>query len=170
MPLATVVDVFVEELGRQYQAELAALNTMEQFAQATPENPAFQRLLQGHVAQTRQQADNLVECSRLLAVHLPRVRPHVAEAFTRDYLDLEAAHPPCEITDLNRMLTIYEFEHWEIGVYSALLHLARGLNRGDCLPLLDANFRQEEWMAGRLNALLEHLAPMIANRTAPHAA
>jgi ferritin-like metal-binding protein YciE len=159
MSIETMGEKFTHDLADIFDAEHQFLEAQnEMLAQATSET--LRTMLMSHIAQTREQIDNIRLVYAMLGVTNMRVECKAAAGLVAEGQQLmrETADAPalrdCAIAD-----AAAKVEHYEIASYRNLLKAAPEIN-AEIARLLRQNLEQEEETAHKI----EESQPSLLNR------
>ena len=151
MPLDTLENTLVHELTDLLSAEKQFAKALQTVAK-NADDSGLRTMAEEHRAETLQHADNLMQAFAALGAKPERglvceaAKGLVEEASST----LKDEKPKGMIKDIVLMGGSLRIEHYEIAGYTAAIALARSLGKRNVVPLLQANLKQEQATAKKL--------------------
>ena len=168
MPLTTVQELLVHELGEIYDAEHRFLDGQVKMVHRATDGD-LQSSIESHILQTRQHIENLEQLFRELGQEPRRETNEVAQGLVSEAeRSLQEAQSDA-LRDCAINAAIMKVEHFEIGSYRALIAGVR-LMMGESVVvrnLLEANLQQEEETAQIAEQSAEELLQKAMRAEAP---
>ncbi|HLI08332.1 MAG TPA: ferritin-like domain-containing protein [Ktedonobacteraceae bacterium] len=163
MAVQTPEQLFMHELGDIYSAERMILQMLPVMAQESNDQQVSQAF-QTHEQQTRQQVQNLEQCFQILGQNPPQVICYAVAGIKQEHDTFLKDSPSQNVLTMFDLEGADKVEHYEIVSYKALIEQASLLGKTQCIPLLQQNLQQEEWMANTVERIEHQLAPQMTQR------
>ena len=160
MPISTLDEKFVHELGDAYDAEHQFTEAMQQMLQQASDS-RLKHLLETHIGETQQQIQNLQQIFTLLGQQPEQVKCDGAAGLVSEAQKSmrEAAGNPA-ILDCVIAGAAAKGEHYEMASYRGLVRGAELMGQQEVLHLLHQNLQQEEQTA----QLIEDQVPKLLQK------
>lgn len=157
MAIKTMDEMFLHELGDIYDAEHQFLEGQEKMLEAATA-PKLKKMLTEHIAETKQQIQNLEEVFRLLGEKPEREHCSGAKGLVTEASKLlrETENAP-EIRDYAIAGSAAKAEHYEILSYEGLIAAATEMGNEKAVTLFRRNLNQEQKTA----KLIEENEPQL---------
>jgi ferritin-like metal-binding protein YciE len=153
MELATLKDLYIDELKDLYSAERQLVKALPKMAKAA-NDPELQQAFRTHLKETTQHAERLEQICRELGVS-PRGKKCVGmEGLIEEGSELIKEGPDPEVLDAGLISKAQHVEHYEIAGYGTVRTYARQLGFDNQAELLQQTLDEE----GRTDHLLTELA------------
>jgi len=151
MPINSLDQKFVYELGAVYDAELRYLDAQRQMVQRAG-SEQITSMLQNHIQETEQQIRNIEQCFDILGQPAQRINCEGAAGLVADGQKLlrEIAGNNSRLLDVAIAGSQMKVEHSEIAAYRGLIAGAELKNQTQIVDLLRRNLQQEERTAQRI--------------------
>ncbi len=164
MPIRTLNEKFVHELGDAYDAEHQFTEAMQQMLQQASDSK-LKHLLETHIGETQHQIKNLQQIFSLLGEQTRQVRCDGAAGLVSEAQKSmqEAAGNPA-ILDCEIAAAAAKSEHYEIASYRGLVRGAEQMGQREVLHLLHQNLEQEEQTAQLIE---DHVPKLLEKATQP---
>ncbi len=166
MAVQTAEQLFMHELGDIYSAEQMILQMLPKMAQES-NNQQATNAYNEHLRQTQQQVQNLQQCFQILGQQPPQVTCYAIAGIKQEHDTFLKDNPSQNILTLFDLGGADKVEHYEIVSYRSLIEQANLLGKSQCVPLLQQNLQQEEWMANTVEQIERQLAPQMARQGQP---
>lgn len=153
--MKTARDHLTDWLRDAYAMERQALQMMENMLSRIKNYPALETRLREHVEETRQQADQVRECLRMLGTDTSALKTTIG-AFTGAMQAFSGTVAEDEV--VKGGVFSYGFEQWEIANYQVLITTAEMAGEPQIRTVLESILRQEEAMADWLRQHLPQIA------------
>jgi ferritin-like metal-binding protein YciE len=161
MPAQTPQEFFLHELADLYDAEQINLEVLPMLADDVDDD-RVRSAFREHESETRQQIQNLERCFEILSAEPQRGACHAMQGLRKERDDfIEMNNPPQSVLTLFDLLAGAKMEHYEIASYRGLTTMAQQLGHPECARLLEANLRQEEEMAQRIERMSRDLGERL---------
>ena len=164
MAIQTSQQLFMHELGDIYSAEQMILQMLPKMAQECNIQQVGQAY-QTHLQQTQQQVQNLQQCFQILGQQPPQVTCYAIAGIKQEHDSFVKDNPSANILTLFDLGGADKVEHYEIVSYKSLIEQANLLGMSQCVPLLQQNLQQEEWMANTVEQFEHQLAPQMVQQS-----
>jgi len=150
MPIKTLEEKMIHELGDIYDAEHQFLEAQQQMIGKANSN-TVKMLLQEHIQQTEQQIQNLEQVYQAMGQQPKRVKCQGAAGIVSEGQKLlqEVSGNP-QLIDLAIAGAQSKVEHYEVASYRGLIEGARQMGQNEVVQLLQQNLQQEEQTAQRV--------------------
>lgn len=160
MPISSLQEKFVHDLGDIYDAEHRFLDAQEEML-GHASAPQLKEMLQEHIAQTRQQIENLNQAYAQLGVKPQRVRCDAAVGLvTEGQKSMKEAKANPAVLDVVIAGAAAKVEHYEVASYRGLLMASMNMGQDTLTNLVQRNLDQEEQTAQKVEAS----TPMLLKR------
>ena len=156
MAIASMWELFVDELGDIYDAEHRFLEAQQEMARIVTDRKLKDNM-QEHVEQTREQMRNLEKVFGKLGQEPERKTCPVADGLVRETRNNILDSENESIRDSVINVGVAKVEHYEIAGYRALITGARTIGQNEIVSLLRQNLQQEEAAAQAAEASSEEL-------------
>ena len=147
-------DHLTDWLRDAYAMEVQATQMMENMRLRIKNYPQLKQKLEQHIAETRQQADQVRGCLQKLGTDTSALKTAVG-AFTGTFQALSGVVAEDEV--VKGGVFSYGFEQWEAANYRALITAAEVAGEPEIRTTLEGILRQEEAMADWLNQHLPEI-------------
>jgi ferritin-like metal-binding protein YciE len=171
MPLDTLENTLAHELSDLLSAENQFSKALQQVVKSA-DSPEVKEMAQTHFEETQGQIVNLKEVFTLLGQKPERglVCKGAQGIVEENTSTLKEDKPKGAIKDMLLVAGTIKAEHYEIVGYTSALSIAKALGRKDIVPLLQANLKQEQATAKKMEAVVPNFAKAAVGSTAPAAA
>ncbi len=166
MPIGTPRDLFVHELSIALSAEQIISELLPIMRQEAT-NPLLKEGFARHLVDTQHQVKNLLHVFELLGRQPGPTSCFPAEGMRREHDALIAENPPTEVLDLGLLDAAIKTEHFETGMYGALIGMSTALHEWRATDLLNENLRQEQWTAEQLELVVANRLGEVAKMAIP---
>ncbi len=144
MPIKTLNEKFVHELGDIYDAEHRFRDAMEKMAGEASASE-LKQMLEAHIKETDEQIKNLEQVFKLMGEKAERVKCDGAAGLVSEAeKGLKEAKGAPDIVDLLILASTSKTEHYEISTYHGLIIGAEQMGQKEAVELFKANLEQEE--------------------------
>ncbi|HSH82174.1 MAG TPA: DUF892 family protein [Herpetosiphonaceae bacterium] len=144
MPIKTLNEKFVHELGDIYDAEHRFRESMQKMAKEASTSE-LKQMLEKHIGETDDQIKNLEEVFKLMGEKAERVKCDGAAGLVSEAeKGLKEAKGAPDIVDLLILASTSKAEHYEISSYHGLIVGAEQMGQKEVAELFKANLEQEE--------------------------
>lgn len=157
MPIKTLNDKFLHELGDIYDAEHQFLKGQQEMLQSATDSKLKEMITQ-HIEQTRQQIKNLEQVFQAVGEQPKREMCDGAKGLVSEGQKLlkETANA-AEVRDCAIAGAASKVEHYEIATYRGLIASAELMGQREVVSLLQQNLEQEESTAELIEQSLPEL-------------
>jgi ferritin-like metal-binding protein YciE len=145
----TARDVYVVGLRNAHAMEVQARELMERQSEWLGDYPEVQTKVKEHLGETNQQLARLEQCLEACGESSSTLKD-TAQSVMANTMAMAHAMAGDEI--LKNTFANNAFEHFEIAAYKSLLSLCGSAGQETARSLLEANLKEEERMAGWIDA------------------
>ncbi len=165
MPIKTLEEKMIHELGDIYDAEHQFLEAQQQLLSQAGSD-ALKTLLEEHIQQSKEQIRNLEQAYKVLGQKSERVKCAGASGIVAEGSKLvkEVSGNPA-LLDLAIAGAQSKVEHYEIASYRGLITGAEQLGQNEIVNLLRQNLEQEEQTAQRVEQSTQQLFQQALSST-----
>ncbi len=137
-------ELFLHELKDVYFAENTLVKALPKMISEASDKE-LSKGLENHLAETRQQVENLEKVFASLGEKAEGERCPGIEGIKAEHDEfMKEEQPSSEICDMFLTGAAARAEHYEIAAYTGLIAMARGLGERESVRLLDENLKQEK--------------------------
>jgi ferritin-like metal-binding protein YciE len=152
MSLDTLDDTLLHAMSDLLSAEKQFSRALTKVAKAA-DSDAVRQLAQQHYEETQQQIENLQQAFSALGKKPERMLCHGAQGICEENdSTLKEEKPKGDIKDIALVSGCLRVEHYEIAGYTAAIALSKALGQRQVTQLLQANLKQEQAAAKKLEA------------------
>lgn len=154
MSMATLHDLYVEQLHDMYDAEkqiMDALPKMERAANSSSLREGFQE----HRQQTEEQIKRLEQIFKSLDIAAKGEKCEAMQGIVKEGQQLMGKKAEQEVLEAGLIASAQRVEHYEIAVYGTLHTWAQQLGRSDDAKLLSTSLAEEKATDEKLTKLAE---------------
>ena len=166
MPPTTTIgsprELFLHKLGEAVTAEKTQLKVLPRLAKMAKDEQLSKRLQQ-HEQQTRQQLENVEQAFRDLGSRARATPSPALEGIVREG-DETAKMVQGETQDAVTASAAGAAEHFEIGLYTDLVTMARAMGQTEVARTLEANLKQEKEMLRDVEKLSRQRVKQLAQQ------
>lgn len=145
-------ELFLHELSDIYDGERRVAEMLPLLAREVADD-GVQTAFREHEQETREQIQNLDRCFEVLGETPQRVTCRAVEGLRQEHDGFVRERPSKEVMTMFALGAESKTEGYEIASYRALVNMAEVMGEQECARLLQANLRQEERMAERVERL-----------------
>jgi ferritin-like metal-binding protein YciE len=144
MPITTMEEKFLHDLGAIYDAEQRFLEAQQELAKAANASD-LKQMIYTHIGQTQQHIANLEQVYRLLDQKAKREACEAAAGLVSEGQNVvkQASDAP-EVLDCLIVGAVAKVEHYEIASYQGLIAHAEQIKPDSLVKLLKENLKQED--------------------------
>ncbi|HEY3244889.1 MAG TPA: ferritin-like domain-containing protein [Phycisphaerae bacterium] len=165
MKIASLEDLYVEELKDLYNAESQIVKALPKLAKAATA-PELQEAFQEHLEQTRGQVDRLDQIFERRGRNPGRKKCTGMQGIIEEGKDLLDAEAEPAVLDAGLIAAAQKVEHYEIAGYGCAKTFAAMLGHDDEVSLLEQSLAEEKQTDKRLTELAENMVNVEALETA----
>lgn len=154
MKLATLHDLYVEELRDLYSAEHQLLKALPKMAKAATA-PALAEAFNDHLEETQEQVERLVTIFKKLDVNPKGKTCKAMEGLLEEGKDLMKEKADPSVMDAALIAAAQRVEHYEMAGYGCVRTYARLLGEDEAADLLQATLDEEGAADQHLTSLAE---------------
>jgi ferritin-like metal-binding protein YciE len=159
MPIKTTKEKYLHELGDIYDAETRFLKGQQEMLQQASD-PQLKQMIQQHITESQQQAQNLQQAFQLLGAPAKAEQCQAAQGLVAEaQSNLQEAGTDA-IRDCLIGAAAAKVEHYEIASYRGLIVGAQQMGQQELVTLLQQNLQQEEQTAQKI----EQSAPQLLKK------
>jgi len=152
MPLDSLQNTLLHEMSDLLSAERQIAKLLQQSAKAA-DSEEVKQMIQAHHQETLQQAENLLQAFSALGAKAEKITCKAAAGLVEEATStLKEEKPKGAFKDLAIMSSGLRVEHYEIAGYRSAIAVARAVGNKEVVQLLQANLKQEEATAKKLEA------------------
>ncbi len=157
MPLKTLNDKFLHELGDIYDAEHRFIEAQQEMMKQASDS-SLKKLLDEHTGETEQQIKNLEQIFDILGEKPKREKCDAATGLVSEgQKGMKEAKDVAEIRDCLINGSAAKVEHYEIASYRGLIEGAEQMQQKEIVRLLKDNLKQEEAQAKQVEGATKTL-------------
>lgn len=157
----TLTEMFMHELKDMYYVEHKLVETLGQLAEQSVE-PTVQRAFREHQEQTRGHVERLEQVFSSAQEKPSAASCPTVDGLVKEHDSFMKEEPTPQLLQLFDITAGIKTERYEISSYESLIQMARQLNRGDLVPPLDANLKEEEEALHKLQEFSRSYDPLGA--------
>lgn len=161
MKLATLHDLYVEELRDLYSAEHQLLKALPKMVKAAT-TPELAEAFNDHLEQTQEQVERLVTIFRKLDVSPKGKTCKAMEGLLEEGKDLMKEKADPSVMDAALIAAAQRVEHYEMAGYGCVRTYARLLGEDEAADLLQETLNEEGAADQRLTSLAESVINLEA--------
>lgn len=143
MKLATLEDLFVDQLRDMHNAEKQLVRTLPSLAKAAT-SPDLAAAITDHLEQTRGHVERLERILKSLDKPVGRKVCKAMQGLIEEGKELLEADAAEDVLDVGIIMAAQKVEHYEIASYGCLRTYASLLNRDEDVRLLDETLEEEK--------------------------
>ena len=168
MPLDTLENTLVHELSDLLSAENQFARALTQVANAA-DSEQVKQMAQEHREETLQQAENLKQAFDILGQKPERglVCEGAKGIVEENNSTLKEEKPKGALKDIALVSGCLRVEHYEIAGYTSAIAIAKTLGQREVVQLLQANLKQEQATARKLESAAPQFLQAARNMAAP---
>jgi ferritin-like metal-binding protein YciE len=167
MPLDTLENTLHHELSDLLSAENQFAKALKQVIKAA-DGDTVRQLAQTHLEETLQHAENLKQAFAALGKKPEKLVCKGAQGIVEENdSTLKEEKPQGALKDIAIVGGSLRVEHYEIAGYSAAIATAKALGQRQVVTLLQANLKQEQATAKKLEAAGQELLKSAASNGSP---
>lgn len=165
MPLDTLENMLAHEMADLLSAENQFAKALQQVVKAA-DSEDVRQMAQTHLEETKQQAENLKQAFAALGQKPERglVCKAAAGIVEENSSTLKEEKPKGAFKDLALISGSLRVEHYEIAGYSAAIAIAKVVGNKQVTQILQANLKQEQATAKKLEAAAPQLLQVAKAR------
>jgi ferritin-like metal-binding protein YciE len=163
--IGTMRQLFVHELSDAMSAEQQILKMLSELRKEAL-NPELTQALKEHEQETKEQIKNLEEVFKQLGEKPEETTCFGVKGLADEHRALHDEDPSPEMLEMANISGAEKTEHYEMVMYTGLIHMAKDLGERDAAQLLQENLDQEKAMAKRVEALSKELSKQAKSREA----
>lgn len=153
----TIEDLFVHELSDIYSAEKQLTRALPKLARAASA-PELKEAFESHLEETRGQVERIDQIVEKLGLRLKRIKCEAMAGLVEEGQEVIDSIQEGPLRDAALIGGGQKVEHYEIAAYGTLSALAKQLEYGDALPLLQETLTEEKSADEKLTMLAEQSA------------
>ncbi len=154
MKLATLEDVFVEQIADLYNAEQQLVQALPKMAQAA-HSDELRKAFQDHLEETQGHVRRLEEVKSHIAQTVPAETCEAMQGLIREGEEIIRAQGDGAAIDAALIAAAQRVEHYEIAAYGTARTYAEMLGNRSVARLLDETLREEKETDRKLTMLAE---------------
>lgn len=163
MPMQSLMDLFLHELGDIYDAEQRVVQILPQLAGESAD-PQTQNVYRQHLQETQQQIQNIEQCFLVLGVPPQRQNCAAVAGLKQEHDAFMQERPTPAILTMYDLGAAAEIEHYGIASYQGLIEQCNLLGQQDCAQLLQKNLQQEQTMLRNITSLTHQLGQQAVSQ------
>lgn len=136
-------DLFLEQIEDLYDAEHRIIRALPKMSEAA-RDPDLKRVLDKHLAETRNQVDRLDTIFRSLNKTPERETCEAMKGLIREGEDMVGAKGSAEVRDAAIIAAAQRVEHYEMAGYGTARALAQQLGHTEAARLLESTLQEEK--------------------------
>jgi ferritin-like metal-binding protein YciE len=162
--VATMEDLFVDEIRNLYDAEKQLTKALPKMAKASS-TPELRRAFEDHLKETQNQVDRLDEIFRLLDAKATGKKCVAMQDMIKEGEEVIGETRDTPLGDAGLIAAVQKLEHYEISGYGSARAHAQLLGNTKAVSLLEQTLKEEKQADRKLNDIAES----IVNREAAEA-
>jgi len=147
MPLDTIRDVFLHQLGAAYDAEQQMVGMIDQ-VEMEALSVDLRNRMRLHREETLRQIGSLERCFELTGTAPPRVESGIVRGIREDRQQFAGDQPSETALEVFNIHLVDRLAHYKAAAYRLLADLARHIGQDDVRRLLEQNLADEESLCG----------------------
>jgi ferritin-like metal-binding protein YciE len=161
--IKTLHEAFLHELSDTYDAEHQLLEAMDEM-HGMAKHPKVKQGLQQHIAQTKEQVENLDKAFAALGEKPEKVTCKGVEGLVAEFKSAAKEMKMPELLDGLIVDAGIKSEHYEIATYGGLVEKAKLMKHDKVAKLLEENLKMEEVFEQQLHQVEKQLGQEMSQK------
>jgi len=154
MKLASLQDLFLEQLKDVYDAETQLVEALPAMAKAA-HSPQLRTGFQNHLEQTRQHAKRLEQIFQQMDTPPKAKKCKAMQGLIKEGQEMIDQNAEPEVRDAGLIAAAQRVEHYEIAAYGTLRTYAQQLGKHQAVTLLEQTLQEEKETDHKLTQIAE---------------
>ena len=165
MHMATLQDLFVDQLRDLYNAENQLVKALPKMAKSAS-SPDLQTAFESHLEQTKGHVERLEQIFNTLGASPKGKKCKAMEGLIEEGKEMMEEDAEPEIMDAGLIAAAQRVEHYEIAAYEVLMTTAEAMGETEVVKLLSGNLDQELKALAKMKSIGKRLAQEGAKQAA----